>query len=448
MRLSETLLKSILITLLSITASLLWSQETQELELRPDGLVLPRPIPSQVNDPARGMLIYGTESGTLLSYNGESWEELNGVFTKVDDLIKLQDTENDIGSERRVFLFGRGELPENSTNQIVQSNETEKSLESSDDKFFFFLEEKGAFCGGSLTSGSDAWVGSNIGTYSFAYGEDVISKSQGTVAFGSGSKALNSYAFAVGSNATASNTCDVAMGRNVLAKGGGSIAVGEGSQALKQNSVAMGRETTANGTSAVAMGHHTIANVTGSTAIGRFNDSLVVSGYSALDKPIFMIGNGTNDSMRSNAMVVRQTGEVEFSNYKFPIDNGDQGEVLMTNGSGQLSWENANSSFECPNGYAEVSNFCISELRSGTNQTLESAMDVCMSLDAQLPTFQQLNLAIRSGELSDNLNEYNWTADLTYTSGIRGTVVRADNSLDVISSTFLSLNDFRCVIEK
>ncbi|WP_186991940.1 beta strand repeat-containing protein [Constantimarinum furrinae] len=149
----------------------------------------------------------------------------------------------------------------------------------------FFYPDKAAFRAGSVGSGgifnSTAWDDSNIGDRSFAV-------NAGTIASGS-------YSFASGLV---------------------SVASGYGS---------------------TAMGNGTLATGTNEMAVGSYNKSGT--------NRSFVVGNGTSASARSNALEVFNTGAVTFNEaYTFPTSDGSNGQVLTTNGSGTLSWENGSGS--------------------------------------------------------------------------------------------------------
>lgn len=159
----------------------------------------------------------------------------------------------------------------------------------------FFNPRKAAFRSGLVSS--NYWDNGVIGNYSTAMGYNPAasghySTSLGhvTIAAGNGSTALGYYAYAAGDNSTS-------MGSYTTANGFSSTAIG--------------RVTTANGDGSTAMGNYTIANGYSALAIGIYNDTLVSSqsNYSATT-PLFIIGNGSGSTTRSNAMVVQYDGKV------------------------------------------------------------------------------------------------------------------------------------------
>jgi Head domain of trimeric autotransporter adhesin len=156
--------------------------------------------------------------------------------------------------------------------------------------------DKAAFRVGHVTSGK--WDKDSIGDYSFASGNDV--------------KANGNASTAMGLQTTASGFTSVALGYGTIASAQSSTAMGILTTASGGFSTAMGIGTTASGNSSTAMGLGTVSRAYSSMAMGHFNDSIISSStnsYVATD-PIFIIGNGTSDIARSNAMTVLKNGNV------------------------------------------------------------------------------------------------------------------------------------------
>ncbi len=186
--------------------------------------------------------------------------------------------------------------------------------------------ERGAFRAGGV-AGIDSlnWNQDSIGAYSVAMGWNTLAKGRGSVAIGSNTNARGTLSTAMGSGTTASNQNSTAMGvgttangfsstafgNSTSASGGTSTAMGFDSKAIGTVSTAMGDLTTASGDRSTAMGQGTNANGFASLAIGRFNDSIIAAQTSMqATTPLFMVGNGTSVIARSNAMVVRNDGNV------------------------------------------------------------------------------------------------------------------------------------------
>ena len=327
-----------------------------------------------------------------------------------------------------LIIWGEDELPQ---------------LEQGDTSIIFDLSSGGVSGGTKFFSGLTPWDRDSIGESSFAYGENVIASGSASVALGSRSRARGGSSMATGTSTIASGFISTAMGFGSEASGAfGATALGNSTEASGNNG-------------ATALGMNTRAHANSGTALGQYNDALVEVGYNGSDKPLFIVGNGTSNLNRSNAMVVRQDGEIEFSNYKFPIDNGTSGQILTTTNSGQLTWREANNSFECPAGYAEVANFCIEvDVNGAGEQNLQSSIEMCADEGAQMPTYQQFYLAVDAGVLNttSGINRRHWMSDLVFSTAIRGTTgleeFTGPQSINVSAQNPAADFYFRCIIEK
>jgi hypothetical protein len=226
---------------------------------------------------------------------------------------------------------------------------------------------KAAYRAGRVTS--TQWNKDSIGDYSVAMGSNCKAKGSGSVALGLGNTASGSGSVAFGSNTKATGTFAVALGGGSTASGNHSIAMGTSSKSTGDYSVALGNDvetgshsiaagyktlatganstafgfvtralsfgtfacgvwSTAQGIYSASIGHHNIANGYASTVIGMFNDSLVsIQNTVSATTPLFIIGNGENDTTRSNALVVRKDGRLGLG-----TDNPSR--LLEVSGSG------------------------------------------------------------------------------------------------------------------
>lgn len=119
-------------------------------------------------------------------------------------------------------------------------------------------------------------------------------------------------------------TCAVAIGMSNTGYGTGSLVLGSVNQtaASGEYSLAAGTYTLAAGRSSAAFGAYTTANSLGSVAVGRWNQALAGEGDAASkttwrpSDPLFVVGNGTSASARSNALTVTKDGMVEIRRLK------------------------------------------------------------------------------------------------------------------------------------
>ncbi|MFL6515934.1 MAG: hypothetical protein ACJ8M1_13025 [Chthoniobacterales bacterium] len=89
-----------------------------------------------------------------------------------------------------------------------------------------------------------------------------------------------------------------------------SLAVGSSVQSGGRNSAAFGSNTRAAGDNAVAVGDHTQAQGFGQFVTGSYNVPQGAAATSSIDDQLFVIGNGTDDLHRSNALTVLRNGNV------------------------------------------------------------------------------------------------------------------------------------------
>ena len=117
---------------------------------------------------------------------------------------------------------------------------------------------------------------------------------------------MNAQVSTVGT--TASGGISTAIGGYTEATGNGSTAMGFYTTASGNHSTAMGQETTASGDYSTAMGFQTEASDRSSLVIGQYN--LLGSTFTnsatefSTENTAFVIGNGTANDSRSNALTV------------------------------------------------------------------------------------------------------------------------------------------------
>jgi hypothetical protein len=131
-----------------------------------------------------------------------------------------------------------------------------------------------------------------------------------STALGSNTEASGAYSTAMGYSTIASNYYSTAIGSGTTASGDASLAAGYYSTASEYASTAMGLITEASGYYSTAMGNSTKAQSVSSTALGQFN----VGGGDVLNwvatDPLFEIGNGIDNTARTNALTVLKNGTI------------------------------------------------------------------------------------------------------------------------------------------
>ena len=176
-----------------------------------------------------------------------------------------------------------------------------------------------------------------------------------STAMGGGTIASGTYSTAMGEETTASGDGSTAMGEETTASGDRSTAMGEETTASGLNSTAMGYRTTASGVESTAMGYLTTAKSYAELAIGLNNTDYTpasTNSWQSGDR-LFVIGNGTSVFAKSDAMIVYKNGNtiingaLTLSNgsdsITLPNTDGTSGQVLATDGAGNISWSSVSS---------------------------------------------------------------------------------------------------------
>lgn len=125
-----------------------------------------------------------------------------------------------------------------------------------------------------------------------------------------------------------------------------SIALGYSPLATGERTFATGSLTQATGDRSTAMGNGTIAASFAETAIGNFNTDYTPDNTSAFDPDdrLLVIGNGTSDVARQNALTIYKSGLLNINDeYNMPLTDGTNGQVMTTDGAGNISFQNQTS---------------------------------------------------------------------------------------------------------
>lgn len=166
---------------------------------------------------------------------------------------------------------------------------------------------KGSHAEGSATSA--------IGDGSHAEGQHARAKGKYSHAEGGWTSAFGIVSHAEGQETFAFASNSHAEGSSTTARGDASHAEGTSTLASGDYSHAEGRGTSANAYLSHAGGRYTVANYESETVVGQFNistydDSILPSSA----KPLFVVGNGTNSSIRSDAFIVTMDGIASATN--------------------------------------------------------------------------------------------------------------------------------------
>ena len=131
--------------------------------------------------------------------------------------------------------------------------------------------------------------------------------------------ATGTKSVAIGDHVTASGNMSFAIGEYAEATNNTSVALGYVAKATGSRSFATGDNTTASGNASSVMGNQTKSSDFGSLVIGNFNavGNTVTSGGSAssfsTNNSAFVIGKGTNNDNRSDALIVYFNGNATLA---------------------------------------------------------------------------------------------------------------------------------------
>jgi hypothetical protein len=142
-----------------------------------------------------------------------------------------------------------------------------------------------------------------------------------------------------GCSTVSNNWVAVALGDRTTANGHTSFATGYKSVAMGHLTSAFGDTTTAIGDGAISMGHFTTAQAYGSLVIGRYN--LIAGGTSAWNfwDPVFVIGNGTSKTARSNSFTVYNSGIADLQYFINLCSNPVNNTAIQVKGSEALWYD-------------------------------------------------------------------------------------------------------------
>lgn len=158
---------------------------------------------------------------------------------------------------------------------------------------------------GSLAEGYDTTAS---GIRSHAEGTSTTASGSSSHAEGYGTTASGSYSHAEGYRTTANavyGACSHSEGAETTASGGYSHAEGYGSVSSGNHSHAEGTYVVSSGAASHAQNKYTIAASEAQTAMGKYNEEDTNATYALI------IGNGTADNARSNALAVKWDGTID-----------------------------------------------------------------------------------------------------------------------------------------
>jgi len=192
-------------------------------------------------------------------------------------------------------------------------------------------------------SGDTRYLKSMSDSYSFVYGEQAQATPwTSSVAIGYQAMA-NEHAISIGHTAGSmggmiSAPYSIGLGYASRTGGIGSIAIGSSSNGANECSVAIGHLAFAWGFQSIAIGKGIQSARLGQVVLGNFNAYETHSDTPSISDKIFVIGNGTADNARSNALVVRRNGDMEVMGTSLTVN----GAAVLTEAALDAAIENVN----------------------------------------------------------------------------------------------------------
>ena len=431
----------IIVIIVLICAHSMYAQ--LEVELRHDGIVVPRTTIGAVSDAVEGMFIYDTSSDSFKYFDGSTWVDMKPAFELVNGLVRQKSANGSVDN----FIFGRDALP--------------SGLPISGG-FFFFHKIKRAFRGGSMFVDSLAWVPDSLGDKSFAYGASPKATGINSAAFGNQTNAASLNSVAFGSSTTASGAqsvafgcmtesvgeCSAAFGSSTKALGFKSTAFGTLTNADGENATAFGNSTTTNaenaaafgndteavGDNSIAFGFHTDAHGQNSAVFGQYNDPVVSDNASVTgSSPLFIVGNGNSGVALSNALIVRKDGNIGIgtntpsspleisSNSTSSLalltlheeEGSDFARLDFTNASGGENWTIAGRPRAAGSQASAGLNFYYSDLTGNVLQLFgdgDATLDGTLTQNSDLRLKKDIHRLTRVMDKLENVHgyQYNW----------------------------------------
>ena len=256
-------------------------------------------------DSDRFIEIVGNGNIRLRSTDGQN-NPLNIIKEGLGDLL-FKTGLNGATATRMVIMQG-GNIGINTTNPLAKLHVSNGSLllegttgstpTSGAGNRLMWIPAKAAFRVGVVAS--NEWDDANIGDRS--------------IAMGAGAKATALFSYSFGYNTVASGQFSTALGVGTTASGVSSMAIGGDNIASGNTATAMGYSTSATGQFSFTSGISTTSQAYGSFVTGRYNIIAgTTTGWVATD-PLFVIGNGSGTSARSNAVTVLKNGKTLIGN--------------------------------------------------------------------------------------------------------------------------------------
>ncbi|MDM8536890.1 tail fiber domain-containing protein, partial [Desulfobacterales bacterium HSG17] len=310
---------------------LVWNSVASQWECGSSGAGLILPQAADVSAlTAEGQITWDSDDDKLYVGDGTTAKVIgSSAFERAGNVVHSP------GMDDTLFVFGSTQIDDDPT-----------TLKDDGRMFFLGCTFRAGFVSGeqwnqSNLGGCSAAMGYNTiasGAWSTAMGDNTIASGAWSTAMGSSTDASGEKSTAMGYNTTASGIASTAMGYNTTASEEASTAMGLESTASGLYSTAMGALTTASGWGSTAMGSHTTASGSASTAMGG---STIASGWGSTAMGLESTASGYYSMAMGSYTTAKAFCEIVFGTYNTnytPINvlDWDSNDRLFVIGNGSM----------------------------------------------------------------------------------------------------------------
>lgn len=262
-----------------------------------------------------------------------------------------------------------------------------------------------------LTSFATGYKTLASGDYATATGNQTTASGQSAFSGGFGTVASQIASTAFGFVSQATGVSSLASGYSTIAAGENSVAMNSVTRALGPNSVTSGFLTKTIGWASSAFGESNTARAYASAVFGRYNDTIATSDpntWVSLD-PLFMIGNGSANTERNNALTIYKDGNL-IAKHPTAVTSDPGILPLPVSGPGtRMMWIPGKSAFRIGtvnNDSWDAGNIGVSSFASGFNSKATGSLSTAFGESTA------------SGSLSTALGQSNATATASTSMGL------------------------------
>ena len=283
-----------------------------------------------------GALVIGRYNDSINTSSGNSWVNTDPILiagngtgnnSRSNSFIVLKNGSTGIGVNQPSAYF---HVAQDKT--VLFGNDSTSG--TAGNKFVWFGTKSALRFGKINTPSSSPWDYANIGESSLGIGDVAQASGYNSFAQGFGATASASYSMARGFAVSATSDFSFAMGSSTTAVGPFAFGFGANLRPVAMWSTSFGNGNTSNGQYSTTFGSDLHAKALNCFVIGRFNDSINTSSNTTWvdTDPLFLIGNGTSNVARKNAVTVLKNGKVGIGItpvYEFEVTHisGSQGNM-------------------------------------------------------------------------------------------------------------------------